>query len=87
MTGDFAKSMPGEPSGKVELRGRPAIMVAKSETYCAGDLDDGLGNVTISNSGGLVKSPWIVTPAKAGVQNFLINWIPAFAGMTEVPSS
>jgi hypothetical protein len=24
-----------------------------------------------------------VTPAKAGVQNFLFSWIPASAGMTE----
>ena len=32
---------------------------------------------------GLRKSPQAVTPAKAGVQNALKNWIPAFAGMTE----
>jgi hypothetical protein len=25
----------------------------------------------------------VVTPAKAGVQNVLKNWIPAFAGMTD----
>jgi hypothetical protein len=30
-----------------------------------------------------MNSPHIVIPAKAGIHELLLSWIPAFAGMTE----